>query len=368
MESNGGQPISLATKPVVADAMPKWNSPGWTPGVPSGTPILTQGNNPAEHLSSVQQHTTAVNWPESATSSKWPGGSGWPQQANTHHHAQAVSEQFNTPYGRGRQPPLILTPNELSVSTASGIPPVLNVTNVALGGASSHSGQMMMIHSGVWPAGLSHASTPASNHVGVLHNLSQTANQRVLPNHRLNVSWSHTAEMSQIRHQVPQEFQEINGRILRAENHPPPPPPPPPPLPPAAAVWATSRASQSFPGHLPPPLLFNTPHSQWPDPTSSRPVLPPTYVNQPPPSGQDSRPPYHHHHQPIWQPIVRHPGSNWWSAPPPPNPPVILGNTRKPKVGIFPLLVCCKVVSVVVFLETTNLWRKKACSWPLWIY
>jgi hypothetical protein len=76
-------------------------------------------------------------------------------------------------------------------------------------------------------------------------------------------------------------------------------------------VWATSRASQSFPGHLPPPLLFNTPHSQWSDPTSSRPVLPPTYVNRPPPSGQDSRPPYHHHHQPIWQPIVRHPGSNW---------------------------------------------------------
>jgi hypothetical protein len=34
-------------------------------------------------------------------------------------------------------------------------------------------------------------------------------------------------------------------------------------------------------------------------------------VNRPPPSGQDSRPPYHHHHQPIWQPIVRHPGSNW---------------------------------------------------------
>jgi hypothetical protein len=310
MESNGGQPISLATKPVVVDAMPKWNSPGWTPGVPSGTPTLTQGNNPAEHLSSVQQHTTAVNWPESATSSKWPQGSGWPQQANTHHHAQAVSEQFNTAYGRGSQPPLILTPNELSVSTASGIPPLLNVTNVALGGASSHSGQMM-IHSGVWPAGLSHASTPASNHVGVLHNLTQTANQRVLPNHRLNVSWSHTAEMSQIRHQVPQEFQEINGRLLRAENHPPPPPPPPPPpLPPAAAVWATSRASQSFPGHLPPPLLFNTPHSQWSDPTSSRPVLPP-YVNRPPPSGQDSRPPYHHHHQPIWQPIVRHPGSNW---------------------------------------------------------
>jgi hypothetical protein len=34
-------------------------------------------------------------------------------------------------------------------------------------------------------------------------------------------------------------------------------------------------------------------------------------VNRAPPSGQDSRPPYHHHHQPIWQPIVRHPGSNW---------------------------------------------------------
>lgn len=253
------------TKTTVVPDVPNWEPPRWVaptlpptptgglPPPPQGHPLPLPQRIPVPDHASLLPPTNVAKWQEPAPPSKWPGGPSWPHM-NT--HVPTITEQFDS---QGRPP--VVTPPMPSAHAASGMPEVLDVTNVQL--VVPRYGQVM--HSGVWPPNApSHANHAPSN---VHHNVTQTVNQPFPLNFRGHARWPYTEISHGYQTQNHREFQEMNARSFVADNPSP--------------SWGRPPAPRTLPGA---PLPLNNQHWQVHD-QSSRPALPPSN----PHFSQDSR-------------------------------------------------------------------------------